>query len=312
MDTETPATYAVQTLPIRDEGANNEIAVVTENDWFSEPLSVTGILNRSFDICRAHFWNLTATSAVFFLMVDTIFIGADIVGHGHNIASILFILGLPIYQGAIVYAVSSIFLGREAPIQESYKIARRKAKGLLLTWFVVFLIFIGLSIPCAVLGIACYNIASSNSKTFIIITMIPLGLALLSIPLRVIANFGLIWEVVMIEDVAYSGARRRSRQLLSGAASAGWPKSHFIRYALVSAIALAVYFSIEIVFFAPWAAMSSADLKTTPIVVLEFFQIIAHIVGGTFLSVTGVVFYFDIRNRKEGFDLQQLASQVSR
>jgi hypothetical protein len=311
MDSETPATYAVQTLPIRDEGANNEIAVGTENAWFGEPLSVTGILNRSFDIFKTHFWNLTATSAIFWLVFDAIIIGAEKLGGGRIVGLVVIVVGLPLYRGAVVNAVSSIYLGREAPVKESYTITRHKAKELLLSWFSVLLVILGWSIVFSPVAIAMSVIASTISGSSIIIK-IPIALALLCAPLYLSVKFGLIWEIIMIEGVAYSAARRRSSKLLSGNVSVKCPKSYFTRYAILMSIGLLVYGSISVLLSAPGCALIVAGLNATATVLSYICLIASHILGYAFFSVASVVFYYDIRNRKEGFDLQQLASRVSR
>jgi hypothetical protein len=295
-----------------------------EDGWFSEPLSVTGILNRTFDICKTHFWNLAATSGILSLALGTVRIACTmapesdsihdymLAGPGH-MANLVLILGAFFQQGAVVYAVSSIYLGRETPIRDSYRFAWRKARQLVLTAALVLLILFGLTCAFIIAGAIIVGMASwMISITYAKVIIIPLLLVLLCVWLYVLIKSGLFVEMIVIEGASYSNALRRSWNLLSGQASNKWPKGYFPRFAILFAIDLLIYFGICILFEAPGMAMWSGGLKASGMFVSQLAEIIADILGGTFGTVCGVVFYYDIKSRKEGFDLQQLANQVSR
>jgi len=214
--------------------------------------------------------------------------------------------------GAIVFAVSSIYLGREASIKESYTAAWRKARRLILTGVLFSLALAGLMFACGIAGVIMYVIASSISRTFVIVTMIPTALVLLCVLFYVIIKLGLCTEIIMIEGLAYSKCLQKSWTLLSGHASSEWPGGYFTRFAICFAIVILVHVGITVLFWGPGILVTAMGLERSGIVIGELFNIIGDTLSGTFGSVCGVVFYYDIRSRKEGFDLQQLASRVSR
>ncbi len=144
------ATVDHQAFPLkRTEIGPEKNEIVGSGEFLLEPLSLGGILDRTFQICRAHFWKLLVIAGIpILLMGGVALIGALIVlvagltwqalgslpqwimiaGAILIIPSLIVILIGIFYlsQGAMIHAVSSIYLGREVIVKEAYRFVMGK------------------------------------------------------------------------------------------------------------------------------------------------------------------------------------------
>lgn len=298
------------------------------------PLSLGEILDRSFQICRAQFWKLFAIAAIpwlatvltilgmaaIFIMAGLtmkgigtsnvgalVLLGALLVPSAVVFLSIMFYIG----QGALIHGVSSTYLGRSILIGESYRFVMSRVARFLLTSLLFVVVIAGFLVITVALGVAFF---------FLFRELTPSGWwsAVTWIPLSVIPMYGTIKlllfdKVVLIEDVAYLSALRRSWSLLSGKAEGNWPRGYLLRLIILLHLFILIYLTISMLFQLP-AGIIRLLAPDTAIVVVVLTQVISNLgglVAGLFSSVCMVVFYYDIRNRKEGFDLTILAERAS-
>ena len=130
------------------------------------------------------------------------------------------------------------------------------------------------------------------------------------IPVYVTLKIVLFDKVVIIEDVAYLSALKRSWSLLKGKAEGSWPRGYFLRLFILLHVFLLTYLAIVMLFQVP-ATIIELLLTDVAIVGKVLGQVLSNfgsLIAGVFSSVCMVVFYYDIRNRKEGFDLKMLSA----
>jgi hypothetical protein len=217
------------------------------------------------------------------------------------------ILGLfYLSQGAIIYAVSSIYLGRDVLVKEAYRFVLGRLGRFFLTSCLMALAAFGFVAFSAIIGgllFGAFRVATS-SGWWSAVTW-PL-LALIS--MYGITKLLLFDKVVIIEDVAYGKALKRSWDLLTGKADSPWPRGYFLRLVILLNLFFLVNIAINIVFRTPAAIFSVlvSEPQWLGAIVNQVFTSIGSLVAGVFGSVGLVVFYYDIRNRKEGFDLKML------
>jgi hypothetical protein len=303
-------------------------------DGFSiEPLSLGGILDRTFQISRRYFWKLLAIVGIPYLvtagLVSCISVVAVIVGFTFHalgdmpvwaliaaavtvIPSVIVLITVMFYfsQGALIHAVSAVHLGRDVRVGGAYRFVLGRLGKFLVTVIlcaiVVFAAFLIAVLFAVVLFFISKEIASSGWWSAI--TWLPLAL----IPFYMSIKFLLFDKVVIIENVAYMSALKRSWDLLTGKADGGWPRGYFSRLLVLLCLFGLLSVTIALIFQIP-AALISALMPHSRFlgpVVNWFLSSIGSLIGGMFGAVSLVVFYYDIRNRKEGFDLRMLAGMT--
>jgi len=295
-----------------------------------EPLTLSGILDRTFQICKTHFWKLLAivgipwaiTAVISIVLVILIaFAGLTVKNLGDLAPWILIVAGVSVLpslavflvglfylsQGAVIYAVSSIYLGREVLVKEAYRFVLNRLGRFFLTSCLFMLAALVLVCLPVVLGVLLYFLfkMATSSGWWSAVTWLPLAV----IPFYGLTKLLLFDKVVIIEDEAYFSALTRSWSLLTGKADSPWPRGYFLRFVILLNLFLLINMAISIVFSTPGTLFSF--LLPSPqwlgTIVNQVLTSIGSLITGVFGSVCMVVFYYDIRNRKEGFDLKVLA-----
>jgi hypothetical protein len=298
-------------------------------EFLLEPLSLGGILDRTFQICRSHFWKLLAIASVPVLItagvalaVILVFLLAGltwqalgglpqwiiIAGAVLVIPSLIVFLVALFYlsQGAMIHAVSSIYLGRKIVVKDAYRYVMGKLGRFALTSFLVALSAFAFTLIPLLLGVVAYFAFRLFTSGWWSAVTWPF---LLLIPAYCVTKLLLFDKVVIIEDIAYLGALKRSWRLIEGKADQGWPKTFFMRLSVLLLLFVLINLTIAMVFQAPGSIVAAVASQNTIIVQIlgQILSTLGNLVGSVFGSVCLVVFYYDLRNRKEGFDLKMLA-----
>ncbi len=303
-------------------------------EFLLEPLSLGGILDRTFQICRSHFWQLLVIASIPALIMGGIALAGVLVvllagltwqalgglpqwimiaGAILVIPSVIvcFVALFYLSQGAMIHAVSSIYLGRKIVVKEAYRFVMGKLGRFVLTSFLVALSAFAFTLIPVVFGIAAYFAFSLFTSGWWSAVTWPF---LLLIPAYCVTKLLLFDKVVIIEDIAYLGALKRSWHLIEGKADQGWPKTFFMRLIVLLHLFVLINLTIAMVFQAPGSVVAAIALQHTIIVQIlgQLLSTLGNLVGSVFGSVCLVVFYYDLRNRKEGFDLKMLAAMDER
>ncbi len=210
-------------------------------------------------------------------------------------------------QGAMIHAVSSVYLGRQIVIKEAYRFVLGRLGRFFLTSCLFVISAVGLTVFPILMGVLLFYLFRelTSSGWWSALTWLPLSL----IPLYGITKL-LLWDkVVIIENGAYLRALKRSWDLLSGKADSPWPRGYFTRLVILLNLFMLVYLAIHTLFRIPalLIALLIPEPRFVGTVVEQFLTSAGSLVAGIFGSVGMVVFYYDIRNRKEGFDLKMLS-----
>jgi len=295
-----------------------------------EPLTLAGILDRTFQICRRNFWKLFAVAAIPWLITAAIGLVAAIVigivgftwkGLGAFAPRVLIVAGAALIpsmlvilvgvfylgQGALIHAVSSIYLGRKIMVKEAYRFVYGRLGRFFLTSCLFTITAFGMVLLPMITGaFLFYAFRDVTGSGWWSVVTWPL---LAIIPLYGITKLLLFDKVVIIENDAYAGALKRSWHLLSGKADSPWPRGYFLRLVILLHIFMLVYLTIDMIFRMPTAVLGLLLSQPGMLVniVNQFMAQLSGLVAGIFIAVGMVVFYYDIRNRKEGFDLKMLS-----
>lgn len=245
------------------------------------PLSYGDLFDELFDLYKRNFLLLAGIAGIVYIPAYALSYAIGGVA-GPIVAVFAVALMQYIVLAATTWAVSRAYLGESATIADSYKAIGRK-----------LLPFIGTMIATGLL--------------------IGVGFMLCVVP-GIIFSFwyAFISEVYVIEGRTSSDARARSKQLAIG------------EYGRIFLIALLCGILVQIVtalFTAPLAFlgpfMISSNSAANPSMAGGMYGLIYGVVTGLAMTLAGpiqviafVLLYYDIRVRKEGFDVEMLAQSM--
>lgn len=322
----SPSPEALQVSPVAQAAGN------------LRPLGLGEILDRTFTLYRNNFWLFCGIMA---LPESLTILAGLLVGLGMRgamrplltvptpnapppdpsmvmsqfgstffVAMILNLVRGIIYVAAVsatTIAVASVYLGYASTIRDAY----RKIRGRI--WFVLgFFILLGL-IAAAVYVVAAIvaivGAAASAAALSIISPVLGVTLAVLFVlgiivaAAWVLVRFSLALPVILLEDRGVVDAMSRS-----GILTEGYRGRIFLALLVMFLIALAITAEItvpsSILFFA--SAMKGTFMPTWLVIAQSLSEGIAGTVTGPLLAITIALLYYDMRIRKEAFDLEAM------
>jgi hypothetical protein len=265
------------------------------------PLSLGELLDRTFFLYRRHFFLFIGISAIPYSLLLIVNLGnilfsrertfpqfPPIVTHlqatrlpatAIEAAALAGIVGVFVFVtsfGATVFAVSEIYLGRSASITDSLRRASRK----LLTMFGV-IILVGL----IVIG----------------------GLVLFIFPaIYFMCRCSVAFAAAMLERIGPFDAVRRSFQLTKQFAGRA-----FLIYLLTFAIAFALVGTLQFPLGILLVIYSrQPSMLTLLLILMQVGSFLGSVLAAPISTISFTLFYYDLRVRKEAFDLQMMLQAV--
>ncbi len=267
------------------------------------PLSVGEILDRTFTLYREHFplfLGISAIPHVLLLALNMAQVIFTFPGtHGGTsskltpsvgvagivafvfaflIGAIVWIVVYLLSQGATVTAVSELYLGRTITILESFQRVRGELGNLFLVILLNFLATVA-------------------------------GLILLIIPgIYVACRLVVCIPAALIESLAPSTAIERSFELTKD--NAGRAFLILLLYFALSLAAAALFAIPFQVMILVTAAKSNPDAIRFWLVLSQIGSTIANVLVTPVLTIASAILYYDLRVRKEAFDLQMMMNPL--
>ena len=322
------------------EGPQKSLLQEPAEGFSIEPLSLGEILDRAFQICRSWFWKLFLILAIPGLVAGVLtlvltvlvaivfgigaFSGVDLlkgwglgltIGVGGTLGLLVLAAMIALFylsQGALIYAISAVHMGHGISVKESYRFVFDLLGKFVLTSILFTLVVLGLFVtPFIVAGILFSVFSLFTSGWWSAVTW-PF---LFIFPLYAIPKLILFDKVVIVENIAYGASLGRSWNLLSGKAEGPWPRSYWLKLVVLIHIFMLIQIGIAILFGGVGQVFSLVlpdSIQIVGVILGQIVSTVGNIIGTLFGSVALVVFYYDLRNRKEGFDLRMLAGMRDR
>ncbi len=298
------------------------------------PLPLADLLDAVWRLYRRHFGSLVPITAVVYLPVGIVYAvatglmrsgfmaesgepaltqatAAGIAGLG--LAAVLYVLTIPIMQAAMAKAVSELYLGGTPSVGDVYRFALARFPSLLGVALLYWLIASGVYFVVAIAGgVASLGVGlaleaagggvASDVGIFVMM-IITIGGGLLALAVVIVRLFAAPVAVVL-EDYGAAGALGRSWELTQG------------RFWYLAVALLVLYLFVQVfIGIVVWPLSLSAgywELLATP--AGEAIQIAlwlaAEIIFQPISIVGTVLLYYDLRIRREAFDLTMMAQAI--
>ncbi len=248
-----------------------------------EPADVGGLLDRVFRIYAANFAQMIGTLALVYVPYIAIImfwqrvlmrsgsIGGTLIGALGVI--VWAFLFMPLATGAMTYAIGEQYLGRPISIRESYSRAFGRLGDIIGAGFLAGLVII-------------------------------IGLVLLIVPGILFAlSYFVIIPAVVLDGLGATASMERSKNLAAGHRGrifVVW----LVLWLLTIMLAIGAMVLGATVFGAPRPGQS-------PPLASELIQDLLGLLTAPLMTIAAVIVYYDLRVRKEGFDLEMLSRAMS-
>ncbi|MGD9495680.1 MAG: hypothetical protein AB7Y46_05155 [Armatimonadota bacterium] len=230
---------------------------------------------------------------------------------GLGLVVFMYWLVMPLLQGAMARAVAEYYLGGEATIRSAYGYALRYWPSLLLVALVMSALRLGLCVlaiaPIAVAA-AYIGLVSGDADPMGWLAVVGVGLvsALVAVQAYIYftTRFAFSALAIVLEREGTMRGMGRSWSLSAG---------HFWRVLLTLTILWAFYYLVTGIIVWP-AQIGASFLPQIPLSVsyaaLSGLSVMAQLLFQPLLVIGTVLLYYDLRMRKEGFDLAMMAEAI--
>jgi len=295
-----------------------------------QPMGVGEILDRSFRLLRYSFWLffiiIFIPQAVFFVVnlgLQSFVSGGirqDVSGSmlaGFGISGVLaFILFLVVQfwaQGALIHAVSETYLGHSTSIKASYGAMRNRLGrliGTMILWFILvfgILALFGIGAAVAVPSLAMMGLGGVFTGIIVVVVVI-LAVWIFT---TLFLNWLLADKVVVLEQIAWMKALRRSKELMKGRTEPGFWKSIKTKASLIIIVGFLIGIGINLLFQLPGVVLGIVFPGGIVVNTVQgVLNMVATSLATVYTAIAMILFYYDIRVRKEGFDLKMMAEKL--
>ncbi len=305
------------------------------------PLSLGEILDRSFTLYRRHFWlfigimalpHIVNVAVVLLLqgLVGPIFalppgldpakagMDADLAAGKYLLVILVAaVVGWVLYSlamGATTFAVSEVYLGRPSTIRGAYQRIRGRLGALMYAVLQVMLRFIGLLVLVSIfsaflIGVSGAMLGRSNPVLFGVLGLLVMLLMFAGFVLAfwIVLRYGVVVPALLLENLKARQALKRSAWLTKG-----YRGRIFLTFLLMSLLAYVVILVLQGPFWIV-TALTAAKSGHVP-AWLGTLSVAAAGLGGALsgplLMIGFAVLYYDIRVRREAFDLQLMMAAL--
>ncbi|HYL61747.1 MAG TPA: glycerophosphoryl diester phosphodiesterase membrane domain-containing protein [Candidatus Methylomirabilis sp.] len=261
------------------------------------PMTLGEVLDRTFTLYRERFLLFAGISALPYLVLLLFRFGILMVQRasfesprpgqapvfvGGFVASLFGTLFLTfilvgIAEAATVWAVSELYLGREASVGAAYSNSKARILVVLAT-----ILLVGLA-------------------TFV-------GLIFLIIPgIYLACRLALAIPAVIVEQESPTTAMERSWQLTDGHV---WEMFLLLLLVWVISYAVGVLFQLPVFFFAFTAALAKQPVSVGVTAYSYVAEFVSQVLAGPVGTISASLMYYNLRVRKEGFDIQHLLGSL--
>ncbi len=259
------------------------------------PLTIPEILDRAIRLYRAHFVLLVTIPLLAGVPILLLQIASQLLWHSIQLVNLLQNGLIQILvSSALVVAISQIYMSDPPTIGEAYRAASQRFGS---AWGASMLMALAIGVPTMAFSCAAITIAQRQGIWLVLLLALPLA-----------AFLGTRWSLllpgILLEHLGAQAGLSRSWSLTEGFFGKVFGTS-FLAEILVLLLAtlpqLVINYGMKTFF---------PGIEIGPFVEIFLAQVGLILTTPISIGVT-VVLYYDLRVRKEGFDLEQQVQQVA-
>ena len=297
------------------------------------PMNLGDILDEAFDIYKTRFALLAGIGAIIYVPINFLYgmSAADMMAQGSfwaipqnrggagveamqsvselgSLAALLVLIADPVITGAFTYAISQSYLGESTSIGKSYGFILRRIGAMLWTVLLFGLAVVGLTIGISLVAalISVGMGSAAPGSPFVWLVIFPFMIAAAAAIIYTIGRMSFAFAALVVEGQKGTAALKRSWEL---SAKHGW---RVVGILLVTGIIVSI---IDLIVTSSVSTLAIAMIKAGRVAAGEAIMGAAQAILGLFMapvmSIVVVLMYYDLRIRKEGFDLQMLARDLA-
>jgi hypothetical protein len=142
-----------------------------------------------------------------------------------------------------------------------------------------------------------------------------IGVVVVIIAIWIFATLFLNWlvvdKVVVLEEIGWMKALRRSKELMKGRTEPGFWKSIKTKASLIILVGFLIGIGIHLLFQLPGVLLGILFPGGIVITTVQgVLNTVAVSLATAYTAIAMILFYYDIRVRKEGFDLKMMAEKL--
>jgi hypothetical protein len=295
-----------------------------------KPMGVGEILDRSFRLLRQYFWLffiiIFIPEAVLFVVnfgmqslhpasvalhrSASMWAG---IGISAVLAGLIFLVLQFWAQGALIYAVSETYLGHSTTIKGSYGAMRKRLGRLIGTMILWSILVFGVPVLFGIIAAVAVPTVAMMGLGGLFTGIISLVAVILAVWIftTLLLNWLLVDKVVVVEEIGWMKALRRSKELMKGRTEPGFWKSIKTKASLIILVGLIIGIGIHFLFQLPGVLLGivfPGGILT--MMVQGILNSAAASLATVYAAIAMILFYYDVRVRKEGFDLKMMAENL--
>ena len=292
------------------------------------PMGIGEILDRAFRLLRQSFWLfffiLLIPQGIFFLVfkvLQMLFREAQTPGLAMGITmGISFFIAIIIFfvlqcwaQGSLIHAVSETYLGHTTSLSTAYGSVWRQLFRLVGTVIIMVILMllapVGLGTITAVL---IYVLSSTTIGKLVIVLLVAVFVILaLLVFFHLFLDWLMVDKVVVLEGKAWLTALRRSKEIMRAHTEPGFWRKTKMKAGLILLLGFLIGIGIHILLQIPGVAFHFLMPENLIVLTIhEILNMVATCLVTAFTAIAMLLFYYDIRLRKEGFDLKMMAENL--
>ncbi|HEY3283671.1 MAG TPA: RING finger protein [Armatimonadota bacterium] len=291
-------------IPARPDYEGTGGSTGTSSSFDLRPLDFRDILDETVELYKSNAWLFISIAATVYLPVYILSaLFRFSAPNSYNPVGVLTGLAAPVVSAALAWAASERLLGRSTSSRASYAPVLRRFAAFILTQMLVWLALVAL-------GLGLFFAAGIAVAFGMLGALLAVPIVMAGVVMMAVAG---VWlsvtpQVQVLEGLHYTAAMGRSRALVQGYVAKTF--GVLLVIGILTAIVTGLLLGIPTAIVASTSIARGLEMSRGTAVLLTVLEAAISIGMAPLQMIALTWVYYDLRARKEGFDLEMLAQAL--